>query len=74
MPSLHFQGKTFVQNLHLEVKYHQLLRDEKLSMTEPATGVTLHYNLIIKGDNLTALKALLAAYAAKSQVYLYRSI
>jgi adenine-specific DNA-methyltransferase len=62
MPSLNFKGKTFVQNHHLAVKYHQLLPEGELSLTDK---VSLHDNLIIHGDNLKALKALLPTYNGK---------
>ena len=62
MPTLHFKGKTFVQNHHLAIKYHQLVPKKELSLTDK---VSLHDNLIIQGDNLKALKALLPTYAGK---------
>lgn len=62
MPSIHFKGKTFVQNHHLAVKYHQLVPKKDLSLT---SKVSQHDNLIIQGDNLIALKALLPLYAGK---------
>lgn len=62
MPSLHFKGKTFVQNHHLAVKYHQLIPKKELSLTDK---VSLHDNLIIQGDNLIALKSLLPTYSGK---------
>jgi len=62
MPTLHFKGKTFVQNHHLAVPYCQLVPDKKKSLTDK---VNLHDNLIIHGDNLKALKALLPLYAGK---------
>jgi len=62
MPTLHFKGKTFVQNHHLAVKYHQLVPNKELSLTDK---VSLHDNLIIQGDNLKVLKALLPTYAGK---------
>ncbi len=62
MPTLHFKGKTFVQNHHLAVKYHQLVPKKEWSLTDK---VSLHDNLIIHGDNLKALKALLPTYAGK---------
>lgn len=62
MPTLNFKGKTFVQNHHLAVKYHQLVPKKELSLTDK---VSLHDNLIIQGDNLKALKALLPTYAGK---------
>lgn len=62
MAQLQFKGKTFVQNHHLLVKYHELIPVKNKSMTDK---VSLHDNLIIHGDNLKALKALLPLYAQK---------
>lgn len=62
MPTIQFKGKTFVQNHHLAVPHHQLVPDKKKSLTD---RVSLHDNLIIHGDNLLALKALLPTYAGK---------
>jgi len=62
MPTLQFKGKSFVQNHHLAVKYHQLVPKKELSLTDK---VSLHDNLIIQSDNLKALKALLPTYAGK---------
>ena len=51
MPTLQFKGKTFVQNHHLAVKYHQLVPQKKLSLTDSAYGgtgtVSLHDNLLL---------------------------
>ncbi len=62
MAVLNFKGKTFVQNHHLAVKYHQLVPQKDKSLTDK---VSLNDNLIIHGDNLKALKALLPTYAGK---------
>jgi len=62
MAQLQFKGKTFVQNHHLLVKYHELIPVKEKSFTD---NVSLHDNLIIHGDNLKALKALLPLYAGK---------
>lgn len=62
MAQIQFKGKTFVQNHHLLVKYHELVPLKKKSLTDK---VSLHDNLIIHGDNLKALKALLPLYAGK---------
>jgi len=62
MAVLNFKGKSFVQNHHLLVKYHQLIPCKDKSLTDK---VSLHDNLIIHGDNLKALKALLPMYAGK---------
>ena len=62
MPTLQFKGKSFVQNHHLAVKFHQLVGVKGKSLTDK---VSLHDNLIVQGDNLKALKALLPTYAGK---------
>jgi adenine-specific DNA-methyltransferase len=62
MAQLQFKGKAFVQNYHLAVKYHELVPVKSKSLTDK---VSLRDNLIIHGDNLKALKALLPLYAAK---------
>ena len=60
MPSLHWIGKEAVVNHHNAVPFH-LLRDvPELSVGEPGAG-----NLIVQGDNLVALKALLPYYAGQ---------
>lgn len=53
MAQLQFKGKSFVQNHHLQVKYHQLVPVKSKSLTGK---VRLQDNLIIHGDNLKALK------------------
>ncbi len=62
MPTIQFKGKSFVQNHHLAVPFHQLVPQEDKSLTDSAS---LKDNLIIQGDNLLALKALLPTYASK---------
>jgi len=64
MPTIQFKGKTFVQNHHLAVPYHQLVPQKDKSLTDK---LSLHDNLIVHGDNLLALKALLPTYAGKVQ-------
>lgn len=61
MPELHFKGKEFVYNHHLSVPYCPLVPDAKKSVG----NADLAGNLIIHGDNLVGLKALLPYYAAK---------
>ncbi|WP_420237759.1 site-specific DNA-methyltransferase [Telmatobacter bradus] len=61
MPELHFKGKEFVYNHHLSVPYRPLVPDAAKSVGAPS----LNGNLIIHGDNLHALKALLPMYAGK---------
>lgn len=60
MPILNFKGKSFVQHHHMAVKYHELLPDAKRSMIG---NLSLNSNLLVQGDNLSALKALLPTYS-----------
>ena len=62
MATLDFKGKSLVQNYHLTVKYHELVPKRDKSLTDK---VRLDDNLIVHGDNLKALKALLPTYAGK---------
>jgi len=62
MPSLNFKGKALVQNYHLLVPYHELKPVKAKSLSDK---VSLHDNLVIHGDNLKALKALLPYYHGK---------
>jgi len=62
MATINFKGKEIVRNYHLAVPYHELTPDAKKSLTKK---VSLNDNLIIHGDNLLALKALLPTYAGK---------
>src|ERR1043166_497205 len=62
MATLDFKGKALVQNYHLAVKYYELVPKRNDSVTDK---VSLHDNVIIEGDNLKALKALLPMYQAK---------
>lgn len=61
MASINFKGKTAVWNHHLSVPYHTLEKDKKNSLE----GKNDTDNLIIEGDNLLALKALLPKYQGK---------
>jgi DNA modification methylase len=58
MPSLDWIGKRAVVNHHREVPTRLLHCDGKLSFGDPDAG-----NLLVQGDNLEALKALLPYYA-----------
>src|SRR5579884_3817879 len=60
MPTLEWIGKKAVINHHREVPYRLLRCDPALSVGDPDCG-----NLLIQGDNLEALKALLPYYAGK---------
>ena len=59
MPSLHFKGKTLVENFHLAVPYHALEAAPRQGLSRKPS---LDDNLIVHGDNLLALKALLPTY------------
>jgi site-specific DNA-methyltransferase (adenine-specific)/adenine-specific DNA-methyltransferase len=60
MPTLNWIGKEAVVNHHQQVPFH-LLRDvPDMACGDPGSG-----NLIVQGDNLVALKALLPYYAGQ---------
>ena len=59
MPTLDFKGKQHIYAHHLTVPYKPLKPDENLS----CNSSDIDDNLIIHGDNLHALKALLPRYA-----------
>ena len=61
MSELIFKGKEFVYNHHLSVPFRPLVPHEDKGIGP----VALDGNLIIHGDNLHALKALLPLYAGK---------
>ena len=61
MPSLEFKGKQHIYAHHLTVPYRPLVVDPAKSL-RPTTADS---NLIIHGDNLHALKALLPRYAGR---------
>ena len=61
MPTLDFKGKQHIYAHHLTVPYRPLVVDAERSLN-PAEADD---NLIIHGDNLHALKALLPRYAGK---------
>jgi adenine-specific DNA-methyltransferase len=58
MPSLNWIGKEAVEHHHKEVPYRLIHCDGELSAGDPDAG-----NLLVQGDNLEALKALLPYYA-----------
>jgi len=62
MPTLHFKGKPLVQNHHLVVPFSEL---EAVKSRGVSKSPSLHDNLIVEGDNLKALKALLPAFHGK---------
>ena len=61
MPTLEFKGKQIIYAHHLTVPYRPLVPDPDKSLNPIGTDD----NLIIHGDNLKALKALLPRYARR---------
>ena len=57
MPTLNWIGKEAVEKHHLQVPFHLLKDVPELACGQPGDG-----NLIVEGDNLLALKALLPYY------------
>ena len=69
MSEIVFKGKEFVYNHHLAVPFRPLEIHSDRGVGEPS----LNGNLIIYGDNLHALKALLPYYAGKIDcIYIVR--
>tara|TARA_B110001450_G_C17665238_1_gene499248 strand:- start:2747 stop:4555 length:1809 start_codon:yes stop_codon:yes gene_type:complete len=64
MPTLDFKGKHYVYSHHLSVPFRELKIDEAKSLAKDDKP-SLDDNLIIHGDNLHALKALLPRYAGE---------
>lgn len=71
MPTLNWIGKEAVVKHHKEVPFHLLEPVPELSLSSPASGRgaggegNSSGNLIVQGDNLHALKALLPRYAGQ---------
>ncbi len=62
MTMLSFKGRAFVENHHLAVPFHELRPVRRKGLSG---RVSLHDNLVVHGDNLAALKALLPTYHGK---------
>lgn len=60
MPTLNWIGKDAVEHHHAEVPYRLVHCDGELSAGDPDAG-----NLLVQGDNLEALKALLPYYGGR---------
>ena len=60
MPTLDWIGKKAVVDHHKQVPFHLLRCNDDLSVGDPGSG-----NLLVQGDNLLALKALLPYYAGQ---------
>ncbi len=65
MPVLQFKGKSAVESHHYTVPHHALDLDAKLSVLPKGEKPNFDGNLIIEGDNLLALKALLPTHAGR---------
>lgn len=61
MPTIQFKGKNIIWNHHLAIPYHTLDEVKELDFSAPKAND--NGNLIIEGDNLTALKSLLPQYS-----------
>lgn len=68
MPSIQFKGKSIISSYHLTVPYRQLIPDEARSLLAPGEPASLRANLIVHGDNLHALKALLPSFGGRVKV------
>ena len=60
MPTLNWIGRKAVENHHRQVPFHLLKDVPMLSVGEAGAG-----NLLVEGDNLLALKALLPYYGGQ---------
>ena len=67
MPTLNWIGKEAVINHHLQVPYRLIRSDDDASPGAAGAG-----NLLIEGDNLHALKALLPYYRSSIKMHLHR--
>lgn len=65
MPTLNFKGKAVIETYHHTVPHHRLEFDDRLSLLPKGEKPSLDGNVIIEGDNLLALKALLPTHAGK---------
>lgn len=65
MALLQFNGKTAIESYLHSVPHHTLDLDGKLSVQGNSEKPDLDGNLIIKGDNLLALKSLLPTHAGR---------
>jgi adenine-specific DNA-methyltransferase len=65
VPTLQFKGKTVIETYHHTVPHHRLELNGDLSVLPKGQKPSLDGNLIIEGDNLLALKALLPTHAGR---------
>jgi adenine-specific DNA-methyltransferase len=65
VPTLQFKGKTVIETYHHTVPHHRLELVPELSVLGKGQKSSLDGNLIVEGDNLLALKALLPTHAGR---------
>jgi DNA modification methylase len=65
MPTLQFRGRAFVERHHENLPHHSLVPDASLSVLPDGEAPSLNGNLIVEGDNLLALQALLPVYRGR---------
>ncbi|MGI8981618.1 MAG: site-specific DNA-methyltransferase [Pirellulaceae bacterium] len=65
MPTLQFKGKSVIETYAYTVPHHRLELVPDLSLLGKGEKPNLEGNLIIEGDNLLALKALLPTHAGR---------
>ncbi|MCG6553127.1 MAG: site-specific DNA-methyltransferase [Candidatus Magnetominusculus sp. LBB02] len=65
MPTLDFKGKQYIYSHHHSVPFRELEINEEKSLPAKGKKPSKDDNLIIHGDNLHALKALMPQYAGK---------
>lgn len=66
MPTLDFKGKQLVYAHHLSVPARTLEPDTQKSLPPKGSKPSLDDNLIIHGDNLRTLKALMPRHAGRA--------
>lgn len=72
MPVIQFKGKTAIESYHHKISNQTLEFDPKLSELPKGEKLRLDGNLIIQGDNLLALEALLLTHAGRIKMHLHR--
>ena len=65
MPVLDFKGKSVVEFHHRTVPHHRLTFEPDLSLLPDGGEPSLNGNLVVEGDNLRALKALLPTHRGR---------
>jgi adenine-specific DNA-methyltransferase len=65
MPVLQFRGRSFIERHHEALPHHSLVPDADLSVVPEGATPTVEGNLLVEGDNLLALEALLPHYRGR---------